>query len=535
MKKLADVAFSALPGYTRLFTDFLEHPDLTKSFFSWDFRNESDWHRLASLRAVPHRGALAEILVEQNRRFGGSEPTIAAANSIGENTTFVVTTGQQLAVGGGCLFYFLKTITVIKLARRLSTILGRPVVPVFWMEGEDHDLPEVDHLYLPGEELRLLRLGGIDPGRQPIGGRVLPASITGFLSEIEAALPATEFSAEVGARLRASYPEGTSWADAFGRLWAGLFPGLVLINPSDPEIKRLAQPVFAHEIAAAEDIRAAMPERDHAIEAAGYELQVRTGYPNFFRLRGGARESVTWREGRFFSGEPEEDVTESLELAEELSPKVLLRPVVQDFLLPNLATVAGPGETAYFAQAEALYEAHGVVPSILYPRAAATIFEKAAAKLATGSGITLEMLCEGPSSIFDRVKPEPPEEALFAVTAEALRAIDEQLRSIAAELDRSLVGAVETAREKMAYQLNSLHQKFGRTRYQREDVLTKRVEAACAQCFPLGNLQERVVAGVYFLAKYGPAFLSELEDVLEIDGRSHQVLVMDSSPCAGRI
>lgn len=527
MKKLATAAFSALPGYTRLFADFMEHSERTRDFFSWDFRDESHWHRLASLRAVPHRGALSELLVEQNRSFGASEATLEAAGRIGENTTFVVTTGQQLAVGGGCLFYFLKTLTVIKLARQLSAALGLKVVPVFWMEGEDHDLPEVDHLYLPGEELRLLRLGGLEAGRQPVGGRKLPAEIAGWLQEVEASLPATEFTAEAVERLRGSYREGETWVGAFGRLWAGLFPGLVLLNPSDPAMKRLAQPVFEREIVASEEILAAMPERDHAIEAAGYETQVRTGYPNFFLLRAGAREGVTWRNGRFFSGEPERDVTGSLQAVEQLSPKVLLRPIVQDFLLPNLATVVGPGETAYFAQAEALYAVHGVVPSILYPRATATILEKAAAKLVSAGEVAFEMLADGPSAIFDRVKPEPPEEALFDIVGEALRNLDAQLRTIAAELDRSLIGAIDTARDKMNYQLNGLHQKFGRARYQREDVLSKRVETACAQCFPLGNMQERVIAGIYFLAKYGPAFLSELDEVLAIGGTSHQVLVMD--------
>lgn len=527
MRVITTVPFSALPGYNGIFADLLEHPDRVAGLFSWDFRRADDWRRVADTRRTANRAALAEVLVEQNRSFGAGEQTLAAAESISHDTTYVVTTGQQLSLYGGSLFYFYKTITAIRLARTLSESLGVSVVPVFWMEGEDHDLPEVDHVYMPGEELQRFQLDGVAPGRQPVGGRALPDSIAELQAKVAPLLPETEFTRDLLDRLGAAYAPGRTWVGAFGRLWAGLFPGLVLLNPSDPRIKALAAPVFRREVQRSGEIVQAAARRDEEIVAKGYELQVRTGYPNFFWLVDGERRGVEYSEGRFRIAEGGEDITGHLDSYSHYSPKVLLRPVTQDFLLPNLATVLGPGEVAYFSQAEALFAAHGVVPSIAYPRAAATIVERPAARLLESAAVAFETLAEGPAAIFDKVKPEHPEERLFDQATAAIEAFSTSLDSIAAGLDPTLIGAVVTAREKISYQLTHLRGKFSRARYQREEVLSRRIEGACRQCFPYGEPQERVIAGIYFLAKYGPRFLDELRDTLEIGGEKHQVVAVD--------
>ncbi len=527
MKVASQVPFSKLTGYSEIFTDLLEHPAKVAALFSWDFRREDDWKKVRDLRRPPHRQALAQLLMEQNAGFGASEESIEAARAIADPSTCVVTTGQQLSIYGGCLFYFYKTITAMRLARRLSDSLGVRVVPVFWMEGEDHDGAEVDHIYMPGEKLERVQVEGIDADRRPVGGRKLPENIGDFHGRVAELLPQTEFSQRVLERLSSAYRPGQTWSSAFGCLWAQLFPGLVLLNPSDPRIKSLAAPVFRREIEGAREIGELIARRDEEVSALGYDLQVKTGYPNFFWLDDGERRNVRHQNGRFQLADGGEDITESLSQFERFSPKVLLRPVVQDYLLPNLATIAGPGEVAYFAQAEALFAAHGVAPSILYPRAAATVLERAGARLLDKDGLPFEALALGPAAVFDKVKSEHPEESQFADAIARIDSLATGLTTIAARMDPTLTNAVATAKEKIDYQLAHLRSKFTRSRYQREEVLVKRIEAACSLCFPLSLPQERVVAGIYYLAKFGPGFLEDLYNTLEIGIGTHQVLAVD--------
>lgn len=524
MKRAGSIPFSALPGYGALFDDFMSRPDRVRSLYRWNFRSDADWKAVREARRIEHRGALAEILADQNRAIGASESTLASIDELRRDSTYVVTTGQQLSIYGGSLFYFYKTITVIQLARRLEQRLGCRVVPVFWMEGEDHDAAEVDHLALPGTTLRL---EGFDSSRISVGARPLPDTIRTFHEAVGTALPATEFAPSLLAELAGIYQAGIPWADAFGRLWTRLFPGLVMLNPSDPRLKRLAAPVFLNEINRRERIVATLERRDGEIASLGHELQARTSWPSFFWIEGGERRQVEVIAGSLVAKLDSDSAPIDPKRAESFSPKVLLRPVVQDFLLPNLATVVGPGEISYMAQADALFEAHGIVPSILYPRAMATLCEKPAAKLLDSGGLTLDQLAAGAQAVFERVKPAHPEEAMFERAAGELAALDAALRPIAADLDPTLTGAIETAREKLTYQLTNMKGKFTRARFQREDVLSRRIEAACSSCFPEGQLQERVTAGIYFMAKYGPRFIEDMAATLDIGAEAHQVIVLD--------
>ncbi|MEW6368342.1 MAG: bacillithiol biosynthesis cysteine-adding enzyme BshC [Acidobacteriota bacterium] len=527
MRVVDRVPFGTLPGYNRIYVDLIEDFQRVRDLFSWDFRREDDWRKILEARQAPRRGRLSQVLADQNRALGASEATIEAALAISDNTTFVVTTGQQLSIFGGCLFYFYKTLTAMRLAAELSGRLGVRVVPVFWMEGEDHDLAEVDHLSVPGPEVQTLHLEGTRQSREPVGDRPLPQEIDLLHGRLREALPSTEFTRDLLDRLASIYQPGVSWAEAFGRWWTHLFPGLVLVNPSDPRIKELAAPVFRQEMERAGEIVESSARRDELIEAMGYDLQVRTTYPNFFWLRSGERQGVRFEGGRYFLAQSDEDITQGMDRPYLFSPKVLLRPVVQDFLMPNLATVTGPGEIAYFAQAEALFAAHGMVPSVLYPRAAATILEKPVAKFMAGAGLSLPELAQGPRAIFERLKGAHPEDALFAASLDQIEAVAAALSPLAAEVDPTLTGAIDTAREKVVYQISNLRSKFSRARYQKEETTSRRLEAACSSCFPGGVLQERVAAGVYFLAKYGPAFLAELADALPAACADHLVLTID--------
>lgn len=524
MRRAGSAPFSALPGYGALFGDFITRPDRVRSLYRWNFRSDADWKAVRDARRIEHRLRLAEILADQNRALGASEATLDTIDEIRRDFTYVVTTGQQLSIYGGSLFYFYKTITVIQLARRLERQLGCRVAPVFWMEGEDHDAAEVDHLALPGATLRL---DGLSASRMPVGSRPLPDTIRTFHEAVGTALPATEYTPSLLDELAGIYHAGAPWADAFGRLWARLFPGLILLNPSDARLKALAAPVFLNEINRRTEIVAALEQRDSEIAALDHDLQARTSWPSFFWIEGGERRQVEEIAGSLVAKLDSDSAPIDPKRAESFSPKVLLRPIVQDFLLPNLATVVGPGEISYMAQADALFEAHGIVPSIIYPRAMATLCEKPAAKLLDSGGLTLDQLAAGAQAVFERVKPAHPEEAMFERAAGELAALDAALRPVAADLDPTLVGAIDTAREKLAYQLTNLRTKFSRARFQREDVLSRRIEAACASCFPGGQLQERVVAGIYFMAKYGPGFLDDLAATIEIGCEAHQVIVLD--------
>src|SRR6202050_799926 len=385
--------FSQIPHTTRLFADFLAYPPSVLPFYPHS-PHFSEWSKTeaSALRYdASRRERVSTILERQNKSWDASPQTLANLSRLRAGAAAIVT-GQQVGLFGGPMFAIYKALTAVKLAEE-ATAAGIDAVPVFWLASYDHDLAEVNHVSIPGPDglLRTLTTWSHGVASAPVGNVLLGEEILPAVEEAAALLGDSEASQW----LRESYRPGETLGTAFARLFARLFGtwGVILLDASDAELHRVAAPIYRAAIERAEELDAALLNRGQALEKAGYSQQVKVTSSSvlLFAMHEGARTAIHRRVSGggsgtaaefVIGGEPGAEKLSSGELQdrvasapENFSPNVLLRPVVQDYLLPTLAYTGGAAEAAYFAQVGAVYEMIlGRVTPII-PRFSATLVE----------------------------------------------------------------------------------------------------------------------------------------------------------------
>ena len=530
--------FQRIPHSTRLFLDYLSYVPAVRGLYP---RSPlfSEWFRDEAPR-VPYdearRRNVSDILERQNRAWGASSKTLANIDRLRQGAVAAVT-GQQVGLFGGPLFSILKALTAVKLAAE-ATAAGVDCVPVFWLATEDHDLAEVNHVALFSEQGLPERLVAESHGVPDA-----PVGTVRFGSEIE---PVIERAArllgdsEVTGWLRESYRMGETLGSAFARLFTRLFAdwGVVLLDPAERDFHELAKPLLRAAIERSSELDEALLERGKSLEAAGYQPQVKVTSATtlLFHVKDGARTVIHRKSNGLNGGEfilggervSKAELLDRIESApEEFNPNVLLRPVVQDFLLPTLAYTGGAAEVAYFAQVAVVYEKLlGRVTPVL-PRFSATLVEPKAQRLLERYGLGLTDLFHGPEKLRETIagRTLPSDlQARFAETKSALEKSLAALRESLAKLDSTLVDAASNAESKMLHQLSQLEGRAARAASLRNEVVTSHADALSNSLFPHKALQEREVAGVSFVARYGPGLLRDLYETIHSDCHDHQVI-----------
>jgi bacillithiol biosynthesis cysteine-adding enzyme BshC len=506
-------------------------------FFAGNPAEPSAWRAAvarAAARPRPNK-TVAGLVEEQQLRREAPAAALVASERLRDPRTVAVVTGQQAGLFGGPLFTLLKSLTAIRLAEQVARDLGVPAVPVFWVDAEDHDWDEVRDCWVLDAELarRVVRLAPLDgAGERPVGAlRLTAEAADAALHALEAVLAPTAFTGEVLAGLGGAYAAGATMADAFARwLEATLGPrGLIVFDACDPAAKPLAQPVFVRELDA--------PGQSLLLAAAaGAELAARGHAPQFepapdgtglFYLDGG-RVPIRRRGDRLAVGDRlcrrEDLLAEAQDHPERFSPNVVLRPIVQDTLFPTVCYVAGPAELAYLAQLQGVYQHFGLPMPLVYPRLSVTILDAAAGRFLARYGLPLEALHAQDESALNRLLEAhlPPSveatiEAARAAVAERMAAVIDAVPAI----DPTLAGAARTTLNRMTHDLETLHAKIIHAAKRRDETLRKQFIRARAQAFPDGEQQERAVAGVYFLNRYGPALLDRILGELPLDLGRH--------------
>jgi bacillithiol biosynthesis cysteine-adding enzyme BshC len=451
-------------------------------------------------------------------------------------------TGQQVGLFGGPLFSIFKALTAVKLAEK-ATVAGVECVPVFWLATEDHDLAEVNHVALLSEHGLPERLTVESPAFASNAVDDAPVGTAKFGPEIE---PVVERAAallgdsEVTTWVREAYRPGESLGSAFALLFARLFAdwGVILLDPADKDFHDLAKPLFRSAIERASELDEALLARGKALEAAGYHQQVKVTSATtlLFEVKNGARTVVRRRNngadgGEFAVGEERNSAEELVERIEEapetFSPNALFRPVVQDFLLPTLVYTGGAAEVAYFAQAAVVYEKLlGRVTPIL-PRFSATLLDAKAERILTRYQLSLPEVFQGPEKVREVIAARSLPPDLQTRFSEAYASVEQSmaaLRESIGRLDSTLIDTAESTRTSMSHQIDRLRARVARAEQQRNEVITRHADALSHALFPNKVLQEREVAGVSFVARYGTELLANLYQKIHPDCHDHQML-----------
>ncbi len=530
--------FQQIPHSTRLFLDYLSYAPTVQEFYrrspqfpEW-FQDEAVRVQYDSAR----RARVTNILERQNRAWSAAPKTLANIERLRHGALATIT-GQQVGLFGGPLFSIFKALAAVKLADE-ATAGGVECVPIFWLATEDHDLAEINHTTLFSEN-------GI-PERIQVESRGVedaPVGTVCFGAEIE---PVVERAAwllgdsEVTTWLREAYRPGETLGSAFGRLFTRLFAewGVIVLDPADKEFHEMAKPLFQAAIERASELDDALLARNKALESAGYHAQVKVTPATtlLFQVKNGSR-TVVHRKANGANGEEfvvgderasKADILESMEhVPGQFNPNVLLRPVVQDYLLPTLTYTGGAAEVAYFAQVAVVYEKLlGRVTPVL-PRFSATLVESKPQRLLDRYGLGLPDLFHGPEKLREVIgrRTLPPElQGRFDEAKKSLERSMGAVREALTWLDSTLTDAASHAEAKMHYQLGQLQARAARAELSRNEVIARHAESLSSALFPNKTLQEREIAGVQYVARYGTDLLKGLYETIHTGCNDHQVI-----------
>jgi bacillithiol synthase len=473
-----------------------------------------------------HRDQLVQLLAAQN-----PSPALTPALERLREGANVVVTGQQVGILGGPLFTPHKAATAIALARE-ATDAGYPHVPVFWLASEDHDFLEVNHVTFPARrELRELTYASIPEHAVPVGGVVLDDAITPLIDQAWELLGYSDAMEW----LAAAYRPGQTMAGAFAEFYGKVFAEheLLVLDASGREAHRLGARVLRAAMERADELHAALLERNHELLAAGYHAQVAVAergsllflIDDASSATPGARNALRrtpstaaepgglWQAGR--EKYSTADLLGILESEpERISPSALLRPVFQDQILPTSSYIGGPAEIAYFAQSAVLYDRIlGQLTPVL-PRLSVTLVEPAIAELLDHHELPLETIFSNTEeSLAHRLAARAMPVAGKKLLASAGNALDEELTALTGYLgamDEGLGRSAQVSASKMRYQMNRLRRMAANFELQKEASLGRHAQAVVQALYPHGGLQERLTGAAYFLARYGSGLVQEL-------------------------
>ncbi len=535
------VDIRTFPWIRRLASDYAFAFEKVAPFFAGDPATPAAWadtiKRTQGFQRQP--AEIARVIAAQQAGRNAPGPSREAAARLADPATRVIITGQQAGLFGGPLFTLLKAITTMKLAAQVARDHRVPVVPVFWIDAEDHDWPEVsgctvlDSEFAPNT-VRLADLPGA--GSLPIARLSLTDAVHPALDQLNAALPDSEFKDELMTALRAAYVPGRSMAAAFG-VWIEhvLGPhGLVVYDSSDSSSKILARDVFVKELSQPGRTARIAATAGDALVAKGYHAQatLSDGTVSLFHLNA-ERASIRIDGQTATVGEHAMPLAQLVDEArnhpERFSPNVLLRPLVQDTVFPTICYVAGPNELAYLGQLKGVYEHFGIPMPLFYQRGTATLADSATLRFLSKYDLPITALrAQDESALNQLLESQLPPTVEQALTTMASM-VDERMAAVAAavpQIDPTLEGAVKSTLGKMQHEVQALHSKVIQAAKRRDDTLRRQFQRAQALTFPQGHPQEREVGFVWFLNRYGPALVDRLMAELPLAMGHHWVLTI---------
>ena len=531
---------------TGLYTDYNTNFEKISKFYSGNYNDKHAWEiKINELQKRKFdRTILNRVLNNQNREFQSGIETLANIDLLGNDTTFAVVTGQQLGFFGGPLYTIYKAITTVKLARKLSQDFpDYNFVPVFWLEGEDHDFDEINKTkYLnSNNELSVVEyLIGGKPLERNIGATgniIIDEHIEQFFLSIESTLPKTDYTVALLELLRGYYSKGNTFLKAFAGFFNHVYEdsGLIFINTNQPDFKKILSPLFVNEINSNSQTSKLVIQKSVELEDH-YHAQIKAKALNLFMFHKGGRHLIEPSDsGDYYLKNLRQRFTkeELLSIAvnnpELLSPNVVMRPLCQDTLLPTVSYVGGPGEIAYFAQLKPVYEYFNVAMPIIYPRASVTLIEEKIKKVLEKYSLEVEDLFGEIEPILSKVSEQVSEvkvDSLFeSLTIRINEAVNEARFGIQ-QIDPTLNGTIDGTLNKFQQQLEVLKQKTQKAQQQKEEVSLKQIKKASLNIFPNENFQEREFSVIQYLNKYGPDFVKWISNEIVIDKFQHQVITI---------
>ena len=526
--------------YNSFYNDYLKSHSKTNNFLS-NIHNIS-WKDTVHLLdpGTKHYQNIKRILAKQNADLT-SEKAKYYIQQLSEPESVIIITGQQLGIFGSPLYTIYKIITTIKLAELLNKQkIGNYFIPVFWLESEDHDFQEISRVGMLDRHFspEQVKYEGRDRGKVSIRHYQFESVIQSFVQKIRETLLETEFTTTLFANIENIYRPGMQWITATREFLKFIFQssGLLFFQPGDEEIKQISVDFFERLLTENENVSSAFRQNSENLVKAGYHNQV-TDIPGktFIHIEDAKKQrSHLYREGNNFSLK-ESGSSYTIDKTRQLiskhpvavSTSVVSRPLLQSWLLPVAAYVAGPAEIAYWAQLSKIFTYFELCMPILYPRISATLLETKIARYVTKHSPDIENIPVKRNSFIenyyknlkDTGEEDPVKNLKNTIENEGLK-----IQKYLTQLDPTLVDTSNKTIERMKQNLANLENRVIKAREQKENQLTGNLNQIHTAFFPEEIPQERYLSIIYFLNKFGPYFVDDLFNHLEINNFEHQII-----------
>ncbi|MCL6450929.1 MAG: bacillithiol biosynthesis cysteine-adding enzyme BshC [Acetobacteraceae bacterium] len=489
-----------------------------------------------------HWREAGKALEEYNRGLSAPGPALEAAALLARGEALAVVTGQQAGFVGGPLLTLYKALTAIKLARRLQSELGRPVVAVFWVASEDHDYAEISWLRFIDAfgRFRRLDLGSPASLRVPAGFLPVPPAAESLMRELEAALGPLSHGRELLDLVRDCLSSAESLAHSFALLYSRLLggEGLVMADPLFPGLRALALPVWRRTLELGTLPLRLLEQAGERLAAMGFKpgLDLEPGHALLFWHDGGERVALFWREGRLSDrgGSRSWTPEELLDLAQAspgcISSNVVTRALLQDWLIPTLAEVVGPGGLAYMAQLKEVYAAFGRTQPVLFPRLSLTLLTRREAAVMAQHGVGVAQVAAGlPAAVSDLVGADEGV-GLRKRFALERRFVTERYRQLKEELqgiDPALGPLADANLARVLHQIEYLEEKALQSHRRRYRSQAEELRRLAETAWPLGRPQEQMLSALPWLARGGTGLISAILELAPLTGEN-QIAYLDA-------
>ncbi len=517
MKKTV-LSYEDTHAFPALFRAYLSEDEKLKDFYRYPFSPDSFESAAEDLKKQPFdRKVLVEVLRDQNK------PSLyPLIETLRESNTFTVCTGHQLSIFAGPLFFVFKIVTVIRLAEELKRKYpAYNFLPVFWMVSEDHDLEEISSVNMYGKNIEWKH------GLKGMAGGLDTSSMKKCMEELSAVAGSGKNSEELLTLFTEAYLSGKNLASATRFLLGKLFEEkyILILDPADERLKKKIIPFLREDIFDHVNHRL-VDETAARLSRCGYETQVNPREINCFYITGNSRNRIVFEEDRYKITGTDVSFSEKEMDAEisnhpgRFSPNVVMRPLYQQAVLPNIAYVGGPAEIAYWMEYRSMFEHHGIFYPVLVPRVSALWIDSSASALMRKLRINSANLFTGTDMILKKLLaengfrlglPEEIEDArrLFSVVSLKAGAVDPTLRA-----------SSEAELEKVLKSLKHIEERMTRSAKQQREAEVRQVKKLMEKLFPGNGLQERHDNFIPLYLEYGKAFLNILfENFDPFEGR----------------
>ena len=518
--KCTHIPFQKTGFFSKIITDYLDQKESIQPFYH-NFPNlegfASQIHEKENEFPLSTRKELVTILRDQYRNIDISDSTLENINLLESKNTFTITTGHQLNLFTGPLYFLYKIFSAINLSETLAKQFPlKRFVPVYWMATEDHDFEEINYFNFNGNNVKWERKDGGAVGRFSLEGmQDLSASFSKLLGDSKNAIYLSEL-------FEKAYINQTTLAGATKYIANELFKvyGLVILDADDQRLKNIFIPFIKDEFLHQTSWKAVSNTTVNLEEQ--YKVLVNPREINLFYLTKNSRERIIENQGQYsiqntdlvFS---EDEILKELENhSDRFSPNVIMRPLYQEVILPNICYVGGGGELAYWLQLKAYFETVKVPFPILLLRDSVQILSKNQVKKLNNLNISFEeMFMKQHLLLAKKVKENSDIKFSFSDATELLTQQFLALRRIANETDVSFIGAVDAQHRKQIKGLENLEKRLLRAEKRKQVDFTNRIIELHNQLFPNNGLEERQRNFSEYYLQYGQGLFIALKESLK--------------------